>query len=420
MMNYPGSLTEYENMKPGLSRIRKFLKALGNPQNKLQYIHIAGTNGKGSTASYLANMLQQNGYKTALYSSPHLIDITERIKVNGQNIGKKSFAILFKKYFHFAKKYKLSFFEYITGLTFIFFEKQKADIVVLEAGLGGRFDATNIIAKPLICIITTISLDHTALLGKTIKKISFEKSGIIKKGAQTIVGALSKDALNEIYKKAKPYIYNKDFKASGRFIAADFQKFNYQSADGVFIKNIKLQMSGAHQIQNACLAICAINLLRGKGFIINENKIKKALFDTKIPARFDERILRIKNKKLKIIIDGAHNEEAVKAFINQWKDRKYNSNNALFIFAMMKDKDYKNAISLLAPIMSKVVCPQLKSKRACAPKILRKELLKFLPQSSVLEAASVKDALNNVKNTDRVIAIGSLYLAGEILELDAV
>ncbi|MDR3244409.1 MAG: bifunctional folylpolyglutamate synthase/dihydrofolate synthase, partial [Elusimicrobiota bacterium] len=140
-MKYEGVLREYEDMKPGLSRIRNLLKALGNPQKTLKYIHIAGTNGKGSTAYYIAEILKENGYKTALYTSPHLLDITERIKINGKNISAKIFDSLFKKHLSLSKKYGLSFFEYITALSFVFFAKQKADIAVLETGLGGRFDA---------------------------------------------------------------------------------------------------------------------------------------------------------------------------------------------------------------------------------------------------------------------------------------
>lgn len=416
-MNYTGSLTEYENMKLGLSRIRNFLKAVGNPQNRLRYIHIAGTNGKGSTAHYLANILIENGYKTALYTSPHLIDIAERIKINGKDIKNKIFDSLFKKYLALAKKYKLSFFEYITAIALIYFAEQKVEIAVLETGLGGRFDATNIIENPLICIITSISLDHKDILGKTIKKIAFEKAGIIKKGTKTIVSNLSQDALSQIYKKTKPYIFSKNFKASDCLRTVKFQKFNYQAPDGSFIKNIKLRMLGSHQIQNACLAICASYLLKEKGFIINGGKVKKALLNTNIAARFDTRILKIKNKTIEFIIDGAHNEEAVEAFVKQWKERGCNSKNALFIFAMMKDKDYKKCVSLLAPIMYSVVLPKLKSKRACSAQVLKKELVKFLPPSHIFTAPSVKAALKNIDKADIAAAVGSFYLAGEVYNL---
>ena len=164
---------EYKTMSLGLNRIKNFLSDLKVEYDKLKYIHIAGTNGKGSTAKILADILVKSGYKTGLYTSPHLIKINERIQINSSFIGDKELTILDKKYGALSKKYKLTYFEYITALAFIYFVKNKTDIVVLETGLGGRFDATNIVT-PLVSLITSINLDHTEVLGKTLKEIAFE------------------------------------------------------------------------------------------------------------------------------------------------------------------------------------------------------------------------------------------------------
>jgi dihydrofolate synthase/folylpolyglutamate synthase len=167
-MTFFENLKEYEGMKPGLSRIRKFLKDLDNPQDSLKVVHIAGSNGKGSTAVFISNILISAGYRTALYTSPHLIDITERISIDGKNIPAKILKDLSKNYLKKAIKYKLSYFEYLTSLAFIYFALQKVEVAVIETGLGGRFDATNVIKKPLSCAITSIAKEHHEILGNTI------------------------------------------------------------------------------------------------------------------------------------------------------------------------------------------------------------------------------------------------------------
>ncbi|MDR3244311.1 MAG: hypothetical protein LBT79_06130, partial [Elusimicrobiota bacterium] len=303
---------------------------------------------------------------------------------------------------------------YITALSFVFFAKQKADIAVLETGLGGRFDATNIIEKPLICIISSISYDHKAVLGNSIKKIAFEKAGIIKAGAKTIVSNLHQDALDIISKKTCPYIFGSDFKVSNISFKYGVPKFDYSFTDKTILKNIRLQNFGFHQIQNASLSLCAADLLKQKGFILKEAQIKKALYNVKVAARFDLRNLKIKGQKIKLIIDGAHNEEALKAFVSQWRSLKLKK--GVFIFAIMKDKEYKKTVKILAPMAKQIILPKLKSQRALMPAILKKEFSKYISNSNIAIAASVKDALTLLKKTDICAAVGSLYLAGEVFE----
>ncbi len=269
-------LKEYEGMTPGLSRIKEFFKSIDNPQDKLKIIHIAGTNGKGSTAVFMSEILKAGGYKTALYTSPHLIDVTERIKIGGENIPSKIFNGLSKKYLEIAVKYKLSYFEYLTALAFIYFAEQKTDIAVIETGLGGRLDATNIVKKPLICVITSIAKEHQEILGTEIKKIALEKAGIIKDNAYVVCGKLPKKAITVVKNKSSPYLYGKDFKAVNNESSRSAQNFDYIHAN-TELKNIEIRLLGRHQTVNASVAIFAAGLLNKKGYYLSETHIRTGL-----------------------------------------------------------------------------------------------------------------------------------------------
>jgi len=382
-------LKEYEGMKPGLSRIKSFLKSIGNPQDNLKFIHIAGTNGKGSTAVFLAEILRANGYKTGLYTSPHLVDITERIKINEKDISKRKFNALSKKYISLAKKNKLSYFEYLTALAFIYFSAQKADIVVLETGLGGRFDATNVIKNKLAAVITSIGLDHCEILGNSISKIAFEKAGIIKKNTPVVCGDLPKSALNVIKRKAKPFVLGKDFK----------------------IKNIQTSLYGKHQAKNAALALYAAELLKDKGFKIVPAAAKKALLNTKWPARFDIR----KFNGAEIIIDGAHNEQGFDAFFESLKIFSGNKKR-VFVFAAMREKKYQGNIKRLSKYAKKIILPDLKNARAVKPEALKKEFAEYIKVENIIVTDGVVSALKLVNRKEKYAAVGSLYLAGAILK----
>ncbi|MDR0485760.1 MAG: bifunctional folylpolyglutamate synthase/dihydrofolate synthase [Elusimicrobiota bacterium] len=432
-MKYLNELKEYIDMKPGLSRIKKFLQSAGNPQNGADFIHIAGTNGKGSAAYYIAEILKQNGYKTGLYTSPHLIDISERIKINGKPIPSRKLNSIIKNNISFAKKCKLSFFEFLTAAAFIYFKSQKIDLAVLETGLGGRFDAVNIIENPILCLITSISFDHTEILGSSLKKIAAEKAGIIKKNADVILGGLPKEALKEIEKIKASKVFSRDFSAQNFKLCRGFQKFDFYCGGALKLKNVKIKMLGKHQIKNASLALSACETLKKRGFILKERLIRKALLNVKVPARFDEvklffegekikemrgaqaKVLR--NAKTKLIIDGAHNEESIFAFIELWRSLKYDSNKKPFIFAAMKEKNYKKIIEMLAPLISKVILPDIKNLRAADFKTLKNEFLKYLNAENVVEAHSSREALKFLKGCPIAAAVGSLYLAGDIYKI---
>ncbi|GHT16547.1 bifunctional folylpolyglutamate synthase/dihydrofolate synthase [Endomicrobiia bacterium] len=409
-------LKEYEGMTPGLSRIKKFFKSIDNPQNKLKAVHIAGTNGKGSTAAFISEILKAGGYKTALYSSPHLIDITERIKIDGENIPSKIFNALSKKYLERAVKYKLSYFEYLTALAFIYFAEQKTDIAVIETGLGGRFDATNVIKKPLICAITSIAKEHQEILGAETEKIAFEKAGIIKGDAYVVCGKLPKRAITVIKNKSNPYyLYGKDLKVANNKSSRSRQKFDYTSKNAE-LKNIEIGLLGRHQAVNASIAIFAAGLLNKKGYYLSEAHIRTGLKNAVWQGRFDIRKIHSNNKNFELIIDGAHNIQGLNAFFETFEQLGFSKKKRIFIFTVMKEKKYKYMVKKTASFAKKVILPRINNDRALNPEVLKKEFSKYIAQNKICTADSVKNACAMISDNETSVAVGSLYLVGEILK----
>jgi dihydrofolate synthase/folylpolyglutamate synthase len=408
---------ECENMTLGLSRIRNFLKSIDNPQNKIKFVHIAGTNGKGSTANFISEILKSGGYKTALYTSPHLVDITERIKINGRNIPAKVFDCLSKNYLNKAVKYKLSYFEYLTALAFIYFAEQKTDIAIIETGLGGSFDATNIIKSPLVCVITSIAKDHQEILGATIDKIAFEKVGIIKKGAYVVCGKLPKKAIIAVKEKSiSQYLYGKDFKAINTKSCIVGQKFDFISGD-INLKNIKIKLLGKHQIINASVAVCVADLLNKKGYFLNKNHIKSGLENVVWAGRFDVRKITVNNKSFELIMDGAHNIHGLDMFFKTFEQLGFARKKRVFIFAVMREKEYKYMVKKISPFVKKIILPKICNDRAVDVDVLKMEFLKYIPQSRVCTVNSVKNVFNIVSADEIIVIVGSIYLIGEFLEL---
>ncbi|MDR0978296.1 MAG: bifunctional folylpolyglutamate synthase/dihydrofolate synthase [Endomicrobium sp.] len=418
-MNFFKNLKEYEGMKPGLSRIRKFLKDIGDPQDSFKSIHIAGSNGKGSTAAFISDILICGGYKTALYTSPHLINITERISIDRKNIPNKIFRDLSNEYLDKAVKYKLSFFEYLTSLAFIYFALKKVDIAVIETGLGGRLDATNVIKKPLACLITSITKEHQEILGSSIGKIAFEKAGIIKRNCDVVCGKLPREAEIVVSTKSNsyPYFYGKTFKSANVNIdvAALSQKFDYISKT-LKLQKVNMHMLGMHQIINASLAVCVSELLSKKGFVLTETAVRKGLSESFWAGRFDIRELSVKDKHFKLIIDGAHNMQGLNCFINTFKMFGFADQKKTFIFAVMRDKKYKQMIKKIIPFTEKVVLPYINNDRAVDPVNLKSEFLKYMSKNDVLVADSVAQAFSMCEFAGTAVVVGSLYLAGEVLK----
>lgn len=317
----------------GLDRITSALEKLGNPQDDLKFIHVAGTNGKGSVCAMLDSILREAGYKMGLYTSPHIYDYTERIKINGEEIPKDEFAKLFEEVKNTG--IHLTEFEILTVIMFLYFKRQNVEIVVLETGLGGRLDATNVIKQNLCAIITQIDLDHTDRLGKTKDEIAYEKAGIIKKECP-VVTSMGYEPIRD-----KADEMNSMFIFTSPFVPEDFVN--------------ALSLKGMHQIDNLALVLSAINYLFKD---IDENTIKRGLMKVKNPCRFE--YFEEKN----LIIDASHNPNGVKA-LRENLDYFYPNQDRRFVFGCLRTKDYAKMMQILFQEGDEVYLNGFEYKDAC-------------------------------------------------------
>lgn len=414
------NVNEYKSMKPGLERIEDFLLKSGVEYKKIKYIHIAGTNGKGSTAKILSECLTASGYKTGLYISPHIVKINERIEIDSVNISDNDLKKIYKKYEKLAEKCKLTFFEHITALALIYFTRQKVDIAVLETGLGGRLDATNVIT-PLLSIITSVDFDHTEILGSSLSKIAFEKAGIIKDNIPVVCGFMPKVALNKIsavakQKKSDVYLFGKDFSALS--LLYNWQKFHQRvTYKGLNVKfDFNLSLLGNSQVYNSAVVLCACELLKEKGYNIQFAKLKSVLNKLKWHVRFDVRDIKKDNKNIKLLIDGAHNLQAVSNFLELYNKSPFLKEKIKLVFAIMKEKDFKSIVKKVSKIASEVCLPDIHNERAISNKILEKEFSKYIDCKKILKFDNIKECFKSFKNNDVVVVVGSFYLAGSILK----
>ncbi len=373
--------------KLGLKRIKKLLKLLGNPEKGLRVVHIAGTNGKGSVAAMLSSILTEAGYKTGLFTSPHLHDIRERIRINEKNISKKKFNRLLrevKKQHNKMKTAPPTFFETLTASAFRFFKDEKVDFAIIEVGLGGMLDATNV-TKPLIGIVTTVDLDHTHILGKTIKKIAKDKSQILK-GLISITGETKKQALQEIRKTCKR---------------------NNSKLTVVRRKSDKSPLLGDHQKKNTAVVLETINQLKKLGFKITKKNTDNGLKKTKWPGRSE--IIR---KKPLTILDGAHNPAGVRSLKNLLKTLRYK--NLDLVIGIKHKKDYKSMVKEIAPLASKIIITQSHINPLKAG-IIYKEAKKYCKEVRIIKniKKAVKEVNKESDKDDLICICGSLFVVAE-------
>lgn len=357
-----------------LDRMYSALDKLGNPQDSLKYIHVAGTNGKGSTCAMLASILQEAGYKVGLYTSPHIFEYTERIKINGIEIEKQDFADLIEEVLNL--EINLTEFEILTLVMFLYFSRKNVEIVVLETGMGGRFDATNVIKENLCAIITQIDLDHTERLGKTRDEIAFEKAGIIKPNCPVITSM----GYEEIRDKA-------DELDSMLLFTSPFVPQEFVEA---------LSLKGLHQIENLALVMTAINYLFKD---IDENTIKEGLKKVKNPCRFEY----FEDKNL--IIDASHNPNGIKA-LKENLDYYYPNQKRRFVFGCLKNKDYPKMMEILFEEGDEVYLNEFDYPNACS----FEELSSACPVKAekYQNQEFAKDKLN--------IICGSFYMIGSMVK----
>jgi len=395
-------------MRFGLETIVELLSRLGNPQDDYKTILIAGTNGKGSTATITASILESAGYKVALYTSPHLVDVRERIVVNGKKIARKDFSQIIADIKEKVKN-PLTYFELLTAAAFVYFQCQKVDIAVLEVGLGGRLDATNV-CKPLVSIITNIDFDHMAYLGNTLESIAHEKAGIIKQNGICLTAAKQKNVLPVLKnicsrRKAKLCRLGSDIKIIK-------QKNSFFTYHGLYRKlcGLTIPLQGKHQLANAALAVAAIEIAGEKGFKIDDDAIRAGLKKAYLDAR-----LEVLQKEPIFLLDGAHNPAGISVLCRALKN-DFSYKRLILVFSSLIDKDYRQMLKKIAPLVSKIILTKLKTTRAELPdnmlKILEKMGYKAIMTQNVGQAIQKAQALAEKK--DLICATGSLYLAGEV------
>ncbi len=428
-MNYDEALkyisdTYKFGSKLGLENIKKLTELLGNPQDKYKIIHIAGTNGKGSTSNMIHDVLMASDYKVGLFISPYLQEFTERIRINKEHIDKASLGritalvkekvdIMLKEGYNHPTE-----FEIVTAIGFKYFEEQNIDFLVLEVGLGGRFDATNAVSKSLISVITSISYDHTEYLGDTLEKIAFEKAGIIKENSDVVVYPQEKNIVDVIceqakLKNSKVHLTNKD---NISLVRADIdeQILNYSDKSVFNLDDFKINLLGEHQIYNCLTVLKVLEILKEKGFNITESSIKKGLSSCKFAGRFE-----IIHKNPVIILDGGHNINGIEYFSKAV--RKYFGDKKIILFyGMLKDKHPEMLIDYLTDISKEIYTLTPNNPRAIASDDLAKLINDKNSSTKAKALNNYEEILPIIKNADKdeiIACVGSLYLIGDVRTL---
>ena len=331
--------------KPGLERITALCEALGNPQDGLRFIHVAGTNGKGSFCAMTASILQAAGYRTGLFTSPYIKAFNERMMINGQSIADKELAELtaFVRPIADGMADKPTEFELITAIAFLYFRRHNCDVVVLETGMGGRLDATNLIKSPLLSVITGIALDHTAFLGDTVPQIAAEKAGIIKAGCPVLWGGEDGDAETVIAQKAREMgaTYHRVDRLPLQVHEAtlDGTRLSY----GMY-ENVTLSLLGLYQPYNAATVLTAIALLNEQGFAVPPDAVRQGLATVYWPGRFE-----VLSRQPLVIFDGAHNVQGIGAAVHSIR-HYFSTQKVLVLTGVLKDKDYLAIADRLASV----------------------------------------------------------------------
>lgn len=415
VMNYTEAIeyitgTEWFGSKPGLERISVLLDKLGNPQDSLKFCHIAGTNGKGSCASMLASVLKAAGYKTGLYTSPYLFRFNERMQINGKQIDDEVLAEIVSKVAPLAEAMDEhpTEFEIMTAAALEWFKEESCDIVVFEVGLGGRFDATNIISAPEEAVIMNIGLDHTQILGDALEKIAFEKAGIIKPGCDVVLYQQSDEVeavISGICDKTGARLHKADFsQIELEFDSLEGQAFSYRG------KDYAIPLLGAHQRRNAAVVIEAAEVLRQRGWKIEDDALEHGLYSVFWPARFE-----ICSEEPDFIVDGGHNPQCATTVVENLADYFPDKRHILLV-GVLKDKDYETLFKILNLAADEYVCVTPDSPRALPAVELGEHLKRYGKEVTVCESIEdgVFTAMEKAGQDDMVCAVGSLYMAGKI------
>ena len=415
-MNYEEALeyihsVNWEFCKPGLERITELTKMLGQPQNELKFIHVAGTNGKGSFCSMLDSVLRAAGYKVGLFTSPYIRFFNERMCIDGNPITDDELAELTCRVRPFADSMrdKPTEFELITAIALEYFRKNKVDIVIFEAGMGGRLDSTNVITTPLLSVITGIALDHTAFLGDTVELITAEKAGIIKKGVPVLWGGDDESAFSVIKQKAaemQSRIYQTYLKKL-KILSADLGATTFDFDE---LKELKIKLLGMYQPQNAANVLTAIYALIEQGFAISEDAIRLGLARAEWHARFE-----VLSHDPVIIYDGAHNPQGIDMFVKSVKTY-FGDKKIILVSTVMGDKDYESMVADLSAIAESAYIFKVNDRALSADDyadVYKKYGVRAYSCDSMKEALSRAVEESRLTHTP-IACAGSLYMYADV------
>ena len=425
-VDYILSFADYERLPRSavvfdLRRVEQLLERLGDPQNAARSVHIAGTKGKGSTAAMIASILTRSGYRVGLYTSPHLLSITERLQVDGKPITENTFARLVDVLKPEAEAVnqlgtygELTTFELLTALAFTYFREMGVHYQVLETGLGGRLDATNVVT-PQVCVITSISYDHMDVLGDTLTRIATEKAGIIKPGSTVVCSSQLPEAMAVIERtcrdlQVKLIRIGSDVTWERKSFSAEEQSFTLKGIMRNY--DLNLPLLGEYQLENAATAVATVEVLSGRGANISAENIASGLAKMRWPGR-----LQILRRQPWVIVDGAHNAYSVKK-LGEALRQYFVFNRLVFVFGASADKDIAGMVAELASFRSEVIVTGSHHPRAVTPAVLAAEFAKYgiTPQIAPDVPSAVKLALSRAKPDDLICATGSIFIIAEVME----
>ena len=414
----------------GLKRMKRLLELLGSPEKELKFIHVAGTNGKGSVCQFMASMLRAAGYSVGVFTSPHVMEYNERFDIDRQYISDDDFCRIANYVMSFADKVNdegfgyFSEFEILTSTALVYFKEQSPDIVILETGIGGKMDMTNVISHPLVSVITQIGFDHVDMLGDTLAEIAEAKAGIIKEGIPVVSESPELEVKKVISDTAK--------KKNAKFIDAALAKykindyselmsFDFEFSEGpdeVKMDGVKIGLIGEHQVRNAITALLAVKSIRDRGLIaIDDSEIKQGLENARNMGRFE--ILR---SNPYIVIDGSHNPQgltAAMATLNELRETIFKNKRIMTVFGCFADKEYHNMTEILKTGLAKACCNEVIATEPVSPRALKAEELKKLLEDENIAVTAISDeetAFDRAlaSGADVLLFLGSIYLIGDI------
>lgn len=429
--NFLDSL-QFHKIKLGLDAMQSFMARVGNPEQSLKTIHVAGTNGKGSVCMTLLTLLSGAGYRVGLYTSPHLTSVRERFRINDSFISEEKFAELATRIHDILGEEKITYFEFTTALAFLWFAENDLDLIILETGLGGRLDATNII-HPLVSVITNVSMDHEAYLGNTIAAVAREKAGIVKAGVPVVSAVKAGAGLEELLsvcnaRDAEFFLFGDSFTA----VSGEDGSWKWDGEGGLSAASygdLRCSMKGDYQIENASLALAVVELLKNKGFLISESQIREGLTKVKWPGRLEYFSLdRTTGKELQsseaadavsYLLDGAHNPAGVESLL-QTLNSECSYKKLILVWGAMVDKDLEKTLAPMAPLADIIILTKPKGERSAEPELLLSNVPDHLQERCELHGnveEAIREAERYAGKDDLILVAGSLYLVGAARQL---